>query len=158
MSGQKEAGCCVHVATVIYYLSYARNHNYKIPAEYLNNIFVNTSKKEPANNPQYVHNKRQNNVISSSESESEDETYSLNSDLTLSEILKQNRSTYNTFVCIVQNIYSPWTIMVFFEAIKDDTNDQNQQNNNKDQCSNWQAIWNNGWHIQWIFFLKIDIN
>jgi hypothetical protein len=85
LSGQKVAGCCVHVATVIYYLSYARNHNYKIPAEYLNNIFVNTSKKEPANNPQYVRNKRQNNVISSSESESEDETYSLNSDLTLSD-------------------------------------------------------------------------
>ena len=82
---QNVAGCCVHVATVIYYLSYARNHNYKIPAEYLNNIFVNTSKKEPANNPQYVRNKRQNNVISSSESESEDETYSLNSDLTLSD-------------------------------------------------------------------------
>jgi len=49
--------------------------------------------------------------------------------------LKQNRSTYNTFVCIVQNICSPCTTKVFFEAKKYDTNNVNQQNNDKDQCS-----------------------
>ena len=55
MSGRKIVGCCVHVATLIYYLSNAKYiQNNKFPGEYLNSVFINMEKLEPANNPRYV--------------------------------------------------------------------------------------------------------
>jgi hypothetical protein len=113
LSGQKVAGCCVHVATVIYYLSYARYNTNKIPAEYLNKIFVDISKKEPANIPRYVRNKRQTCMISSSESssssesESEGKTSSLDKSLTLSDS--------RTDVSSINNDYSVETLSNYDE-------------------------------------------
>jgi hypothetical protein len=51
-------GCCIHVATVINYLSNAKYQKLSQPAEYLNSIFVDLNKKEAANQPRYVRNKR----------------------------------------------------------------------------------------------------
>ena len=74
MSGQKIAGCCVHVATVIYYLSYAKYFINKVPADHLNSIFVDISKREQANSPRYVRYTRNETIPSSSESESDEES------------------------------------------------------------------------------------
>ncbi len=58
------AGCCVHVAAVIYYLSFAKYASIKSPGEHLNWIFVNIGEKEPSNSPSYVKNSRQINIHS----------------------------------------------------------------------------------------------
>ena len=63
MSGQKIVGCCVHVATVIFYLAYARpSNNLSIPGEYLNNIFVKMEEFEPSNQPRYAINSRNRRI------------------------------------------------------------------------------------------------
>lgn len=54
----KVAGCCVHVATLIYYLAYAKYYAIRIPADYLNAVFVNTDLKEEPNKPRIVRRKR----------------------------------------------------------------------------------------------------
>jgi hypothetical protein len=59
MSGRKIAGCCVHIACLIYFLSYARYNTIKPPAEHLNSIFVNMRNESAANNPKYIRNKRE---------------------------------------------------------------------------------------------------
>jgi hypothetical protein len=42
MSGLKVTGCCVHVATLIYYLTYGKYADeIKLPGKHLNSIFVN---------------------------------------------------------------------------------------------------------------------
>jgi hypothetical protein len=64
MSGRKMAGCCVHVAAVIYYLSFAKYASIKSPGEHLNSIFVNIGEKEPSNSPSYVKNSRQIDIHS----------------------------------------------------------------------------------------------
>ena len=58
MSGRKIAGCCVHIACLIYFLSNARYQTIEPPAEHLNSIFVNMSNKSQSNNPQYIKNRR----------------------------------------------------------------------------------------------------
>ena len=51
MNGKRLAGCCSHVATVIYFLSYARfKSNNKYPGEFLNAIF---NDKRKTKNPRY---------------------------------------------------------------------------------------------------------
>ena len=71
MSGHTLVGCCVHVATLIYYLSHAKDHAIKMPAEHLNSVFVDFNKMELPNRPKIIKNKRgQREVSSSSESES----------------------------------------------------------------------------------------
>jgi hypothetical protein len=93
MSGSQFAGCCVHIATVIYYLSYAKSHILKdpklikLPASHFNKILVNTKSFEKPNAPRYVRNKRrskeyilkdieyQSPSVSSSEISSDDEPY-----------------------------------------------------------------------------------
>ena len=72
MSGRKIVGCCVHVATVIYYLSYAKYYDIKMPAEFLNAIFVDFDKMESSNNPRYVRAKRGTKEISSSDDSDSD--------------------------------------------------------------------------------------
>ena len=68
MSGRKLVGCCVHVATVIYYLSNAKYiRNNKLPAEYLNNVFIDMEKMESPNNPRYVQSIRYQKKVSSCE-------------------------------------------------------------------------------------------
>jgi hypothetical protein len=52
-SGRRIVGCCSHVATVIYYLSWAKYHTLKFPAEHLNLMFIDKSKLESANQPKY---------------------------------------------------------------------------------------------------------
>lgn len=82
MSGRKVAGCCVHVASVIFYFSYARNQNLKLPALNKSLVLINTAKRQKPNNPTLVRVKRSKNnyninnsieteVSSSDESESE---------------------------------------------------------------------------------------
>ena len=52
MNGKRLAGCCSHVATVIYYLSYARfKSKNKYPGNYLNGIFKD---KRKTKNPRYL--------------------------------------------------------------------------------------------------------
>ena len=47
LNGRRLAGTCSHVATVIYYLSWAKRHsdNIKFPGEYLKEIFLQNNKK-----------------------------------------------------------------------------------------------------------------
>jgi hypothetical protein len=52
-----------------------------VPADHLNKIFVNMSKKEQANSPRYVRNTRHEKILSSSESESEEDDFTENKDL-----------------------------------------------------------------------------
>ena len=63
MSGRKMAGCCVHVACLIYYLSNAKYNTIKPPAEHLNSIFVDMSTSKAPNDPQYVRNHRKSKNI-----------------------------------------------------------------------------------------------
>ena len=79
-TGKRIIGCCVHVATLLYYLSNARFKPINIPAEHLNSIFVDLSKKEPANEPKYVRRRRnlkQNASSSSDSSSTEDDSDSV---------------------------------------------------------------------------------
>jgi hypothetical protein len=47
-NGKRQAGCCSHVACIIYYLSCARNKpQIKFPGEYLNKIIKNKYKNKP---------------------------------------------------------------------------------------------------------------
>ena len=80
MSGQRTNGCCVHVGTLIYYLSnliqLARKSDtlfeIKLPGDYLNRILVNVNSEEPSNKPISVKNKRKNKDISSSSESDKD--------------------------------------------------------------------------------------
>ncbi len=69
LSGRQIAGCCVHVASVIYYLSIKKEKlkadpNFlKYPAKHLNEIFVDTKKLEEANNPKIVKHKRRYQIL-----------------------------------------------------------------------------------------------
>ena len=69
------AGCCVHIATVVFYLSYAQHRiandprNIKLPAKHLDSIVVNTKTLEKPNAPRYVRNKRRNNLFIEKETE-----------------------------------------------------------------------------------------
>ena len=64
MSGHQVAGCCVHVATLIFYLSYAKDkikedqRYIKLPASHLNSTLVNTKNLDISNEPRYVKHKR----------------------------------------------------------------------------------------------------
>ena len=57
-SGLKVAGACVHVATLIYYLSNAKYSSYYSPAEHLNSIFVNIDNQDLPNRPNIIKNQR----------------------------------------------------------------------------------------------------
>lgn len=57
-SGLKVAGCCTHVATVIFYFSYARFYSFRLPGEHLNSIFINKQEKQAPNKPKYIRHKR----------------------------------------------------------------------------------------------------
>jgi hypothetical protein len=63
--GLKQAGCCIHVATFIYYLSYAkfREKTTRLPAEYLNTVLVDMVKNDAPNNPN-VRQKRKKRGLS----------------------------------------------------------------------------------------------
>ncbi len=75
MSGQRTNGCCVHVATVIYYLSnvvHVDRSLLKYPGNYLNRILVNMNNNYAANCPQYIRNNRKlKDCASSSESDND---------------------------------------------------------------------------------------
>ena len=59
MSGLKTAGCCVHVATLIYYLTYCIHTDFiKLPGKHLNSIFVDLGEFEQSNQPRYVRGTR----------------------------------------------------------------------------------------------------
>ncbi len=74
--GRRQTGCCIHSATVIYYLSYAKlkPDRLKLPGEHLNAVLVNTDKMEAPNRPRHVRGKRRlKQMINSSESENEED-------------------------------------------------------------------------------------
>ncbi|CAF0981641.1 unnamed protein product [Brachionus calyciflorus] len=56
LSGKKVAGCCSHVATLIYYFAYAKYHANKYPAEFLNKILIDMERKDSPNKPVVVRN------------------------------------------------------------------------------------------------------
>ena len=89
MSGLKVVGCCVHVATVICFLSNFKYKSLKLPGEHLNSIFVNLKLFESANQPRYVRSKRSihiNQSSSSSETDTESSSDSANDTETESSI------------------------------------------------------------------------
>ncbi|CAF1002651.1 unnamed protein product [Brachionus calyciflorus] len=57
-SGLKVAGCCTHVSSAIYYFSFARYQQIRIPGDHLNKIFLDKIKKQKPNEPKYVRHKR----------------------------------------------------------------------------------------------------
>ncbi len=65
-SGKKQVGCCVHIATVIYYLSYAkfRQCALRFPSQLLSTILCDMKTDIP-NAPRYVRRKRNIKVGSS---------------------------------------------------------------------------------------------
>ncbi len=75
MSGKRTNGCCVHVATVIYYLSnvvHVDQSQLKYPGNYLNKILVDINSNSASNNPPYIRNGRKlKEIISSSESDND---------------------------------------------------------------------------------------
>ena len=76
MSGHQYAGCCVHVAAVIYYLSYVKEkiekepRSQKYPATHLNSIIVKVDKDDKPNEPRYVKHKRRSSCFISKDFES----------------------------------------------------------------------------------------
>jgi hypothetical protein len=82
MSGRKVAGCCVHVACLIYYLSHAKYNTIKEPAEHLNSIFVGMSQRNLPNEPKYIRKRRNSSFIETEQSNS----ISSDSDLYISDI------------------------------------------------------------------------
>ena len=93
MSDLKIAGCCVHVATVIYLFSYAKYNELKYPGEYLNSIFVDMNKMEPANKQKHVRATRGPKEISNSSDLSNSSDSSDCSDSDISNRLILNRKT-----------------------------------------------------------------
>ena len=57
-AGRKQTGCCVHIAAFIYYLSFARFREIKVPGEYLSEVLIDMSKKQAPNYPHFIKNKR----------------------------------------------------------------------------------------------------
>ena len=58
-SGKKQAGCCMHIAAYIHYLSFARyGQNIKLPGEYLNSVLVDMDKNQSPKKPTIVKNIR----------------------------------------------------------------------------------------------------
>ncbi len=81
-SGQRTNGCCVHVASMIYYFSNylhkTRNQVINHPADYLNSVLVEVEPNqdddfEPSNNPKYIRNRRRTVRETTSSSESDDD-------------------------------------------------------------------------------------
>ncbi len=70
LSGRKTAGCCVHVTTLILYLSCSKYREIKGPGEHLNSIFIDFNKKEQPNISRYVKNVR--NKIKNSDTRNSD--------------------------------------------------------------------------------------
>ncbi|CAF1041333.1 unnamed protein product [Brachionus calyciflorus] len=60
-SGQK-IGCCVHVATLIYYLSYGQKNLIESPAKFLQKFFINFKNMDLPNKPKYLKNTRVNKI------------------------------------------------------------------------------------------------
>jgi hypothetical protein len=87
LSGLQVAGCCVHVASVIYYMSYIMRNElkspnfFKSPSKHLNSILVNPKIREKSNQPRYVSHQRTNDpIISEYESSSGETSDSISSD------------------------------------------------------------------------------
>ena len=83
MSGRKVAGCCVHVASVIFYLSYARFNNINLPALNKHLVLIDTTKREKPNNPRLVKAKR---LVNRNNDQNLDESESSSSDDSENEI------------------------------------------------------------------------
>ncbi|CAF1032073.1 unnamed protein product, partial [Brachionus calyciflorus] len=61
-SGQKIFGCCVHVATLIFFLRYGRKNIIESPARFLQKLFINFKKMNSPNKPRYLKNSRKNKI------------------------------------------------------------------------------------------------
>jgi hypothetical protein len=91
LSGRKTAGCCVHVTTLILYLSNSKYRNIKGPGEHLNSVFIDFAKKEPPNISRYVKNVR-NKIEITDTSEYEDSMVSEHPEF--SDLEDRNESHY----------------------------------------------------------------
>lgn len=111
LAGHQVAGCCVHVTSIIHFLSRAKDlikkdpQNIKFPSVHLNKIFVNTSLSEKPNDPRYIRHKRRKSINipkevdfyltseSSSEISSDDESFSIKRSNNLTGIQKVKNIT-----------------------------------------------------------------
>lgn len=65
--GSRQAGACIHVTTVIYYLSNMKywdeivRGTFLSRGDYLNSVFIDKTKSQMPNEPFIVRNKRKNN-------------------------------------------------------------------------------------------------
>lgn len=57
-TGKRIVGACVHVATILYYLGYAKTRPLHLPGNYLNSLLVDTIQTKPSNDPQYVRRRK----------------------------------------------------------------------------------------------------
>ncbi len=75
MSGKRTNGCCVHVATVIYFLSNVVHKDKSLiryPGNHLNNVLVDINSNTIANSPEYLRNRRRiKDIESSSDSDND---------------------------------------------------------------------------------------
>ena len=97
MSGLKVTRCCVHVATLIYYLTYAMHEDViKFPAKHLNLLFVDFEEKEQSNQPRYVRGKRgrKESTSGSDETDETDESDSENDHELINESNKGNQEKF----------------------------------------------------------------
>ena len=58
--GKRTTGCCIHVATVVYYLAFGKYQEDVLPGEYLNSVLVDLSKLDSPKKPKYVRPTRRN--------------------------------------------------------------------------------------------------
>lgn len=112
MSGRKVAGCCSHVAAVIYYFGYAKHKQIILPAEGLNNILIDIQGKTLPNNPIYFRNKRRKKENVSSSSDTSLSTDETDSDENCSKCKKSIENKQK------ENISSEWSVKQKYDSEK----------------------------------------
>ncbi len=73
-NGQRIAGACVHIASLIYYMGNLRNRVFKSPGIHLNSALIDIRTRQLPNRPNHVRNTRRNTMPPTSESELSDES------------------------------------------------------------------------------------
>lgn len=78
-SGRRVAGCCIHVATVTYFLGCIKKKERRFPAEHLNSVFINMVNNDIPNDPRLVKVKRRERQPSTTTEESSNEEEDIDS-------------------------------------------------------------------------------
>ena len=79
-NGLRTSGCCVHVATLIYYLTHARYHSFNSPATHLNRVLINIQNRQHPSKPTHCRIKRRSQLELSQSESSEATTTNKSSD------------------------------------------------------------------------------